>query len=77
MRREGSSSIATAGLLVDNYPSVSCFLVREQGHDYEADLPLIARGLHMTVDQIHAILKKYRAAPKYHAAAAQAGHHSG
>ena len=52
-------------LIVDNYPSVSCFLVREQGHDFEADLPLIARGLHMTVDQIHGILKKYRAAPKY------------
>ncbi|WP_446744640.1 penicillin-binding protein 2 [Silvibacterium acidisoli] len=52
-------------LLVDNYPSVSCFLVREQGHDFEPDLPLIARGLHMTVDQIHAILRKYRAAPKY------------
>jgi penicillin-binding protein 2 len=52
-------------LLVDNYPSVSCFLVREQGHNYEPDLPIIARGLHMTVDQIHAILKKYRAAPKY------------
>ena len=52
-------------LLVDNYPSVSCFLVREQGHNYEADLPLIARGLHITVDQIHTILKHYRAAPKY------------
>lgn len=52
-------------LLVDNYPSVSCYLVREQGHDYMADLPLIARGLNMTVDQIEAILKKYRTAPKY------------
>jgi penicillin-binding protein 2 len=52
-------------LLVDNYPSVSCFLVREQGHDYEADLPTIARGLNMTLDQIDAILKKYRTAPKY------------
>lgn len=52
-------------LLVDNYPSVSCFLVREQGHDYMADLPLIARGLNMTVEQIKAILRKYRAAPKY------------
>ncbi len=52
-------------LLVDNYPSVSCFLVREQGHSLEPDLPLIARGLHMTVDQIQAILKKYRTAPKY------------
>lgn len=52
-------------LLVDNYPSVSCYLVREQGHDYMADLPMIARGLNMTVDQIEAILKKYRTAPKY------------
>src|SRR3984957_18033428 len=52
-------------LIVDNYPSVSCFLVREQGHDYMADLPSIARGLNMTVDQIEGILKKYRTAPKY------------
>lgn len=52
-------------LIVDNYPSVSCFLVREQGHDITPDLPLIARGLHMSVDQIEAILRKYRAAPKY------------
>ncbi|MFZ0662671.1 MAG: penicillin-binding protein 2 [Acidobacteriaceae bacterium] len=52
-------------LLVDNYPSVSCFLVRDQTHKIEPDLPLIARGLHMTIDQIDAILHKYRAAPKY------------
>jgi len=52
-------------LLVDNYPSISCYLVREQGHDYMADLPMIARGLNMTVDQIVAILKKYQLAPKY------------
>ncbi|HTV15998.1 MAG TPA: penicillin-binding protein 2 [Acidobacteriaceae bacterium] len=52
-------------LIVDNYPSVSCFLVREQDHDVTPDLPLIARGLHMTVDQIDAILQKYRAAPRY------------
>jgi penicillin-binding protein 2 len=52
-------------LLVDNYPSVSCFLVREQGHDLLPDLPLIARGLHMTFDQLDAILKRYRYAPKY------------
>ncbi len=52
-------------LIVDNYPSVSCFLVREQGYDITPDLPLIARGLHMTVDQIDAILKKYRATPRY------------
>lgn len=52
-------------LLVDNYPSVSCFLVREQGHDITPDLPLIARGLNMTVEQIQAILRKYRYAPRY------------
>ena len=52
-------------LIVDNYPSVSCFLVREQGHDIASDLPLISRGLHMSVDQIDAILKRYRTAPKY------------
>ena len=32
-------------LIVDNYPSVSCFLVREQNRNVDADLPLIARGL--------------------------------
>src|ERR1700756_589056 len=52
-------------LIVDNYPSVSCFLVREQGHDYTSDLPLIARGLHMTEEQLRAILYHYRLAPKY------------
>jgi penicillin-binding protein 2 len=52
-------------LIVDNYPSVSCFLVREQGHDVTPDLPLIARGLNMTVEQIQAILRKYRHAPHY------------
>ena len=52
-------------LIVDNYPSVSCFLVREQGRDLSADLPMIAKGLHMTVDQLEAITKKYRITAKY------------
>src|ERR1700761_8030647 len=36
-------------LLVDNYPSVSCFLVADQTQTLDSDLPKIARGLHMTV----------------------------
>ena len=52
-------------LLVDSYPSISCFLVRDPGRDIEADLPKIASGLNMTVDQLHAILLHYRLAPKY------------
>ncbi len=52
-------------LLVDNYPSISCFLVREQGRDIRADFPLIAHGLNMTVDQLDSVLQRYRLAPRY------------
>ncbi|HEY9126140.1 MAG TPA: penicillin-binding protein 2, partial [Acidobacteriaceae bacterium] len=52
-------------LVVDNYPSVSCFLVREQNRNIDADLPLIAKGLDLDLDQLKATLKKYRAAPGF------------
>ncbi len=52
-------------LLVDNYPSVSCFLVREQNRNVDADLPLIAKGLDLDLEQLHATLRHYRAAPGY------------
>src|ERR1700722_10168622 len=44
-------------LLVDNYPSVTCYLLREQVKDLSADLPMIAEGLHISVEQIQATLK--------------------
>src|SRR6516225_2428493 len=52
-------------LLVDNYPSVSCYLLREQVKDLNADLPLISEGLHISVDQIQSTIRRYQAAPKY------------
>jgi penicillin-binding protein 2 len=52
-------------LVVDNYPSVSCFLVREQNRNVDADLPLIARGLSLDIEQLRATLRRYRAAPGY------------
>ncbi len=52
-------------LLVDNYPSVTCFLVPEQAHNLDSDLPLIADGLHMRPDQLKAILLHYRHQPRY------------
>ncbi|MGA9585620.1 MAG: penicillin-binding protein 2 [Terracidiphilus sp.] len=52
-------------LVVDNYPSVSCYLVREQNRNVDADLPLIAKGLHLDLDQLRATLHHYRAAPGY------------
>jgi penicillin-binding protein 2 len=52
-------------LIVDNYPSVTCFLVREQGHNVDADLPLIAQGLNLDLDQLQATIKHYRSSPGY------------
>src|ERR1700751_5894218 len=52
-------------LIVDNYPSVSCFLVREQNHNVDADLPLIAHGLHLDLAELQATLRHYRASPGY------------
>src|SRR5260370_6450037 len=52
-------------LLVDNYPSVTCYLLREQVKDLNADLPLIAQGLHIPVEQIQATLRRFQIAPKY------------
>jgi penicillin-binding protein 2 len=52
-------------ILVDNYPSVSCFLIREQGHNIDADLSLIAHGLNIDVETIRASLRRYRTAPSY------------
>jgi penicillin-binding protein 2 len=52
-------------IIVDNYPSVSCYLLREQQKNFEADLPMIAAGLHIPVEQIEATLKRYAYAPKY------------
>jgi len=52
-------------LVVDNYPSVSCFLVREQNRNVNADLPLIARGLNLDLDQLRATLHRYRSEPGY------------
>ena len=52
-------------LLVDNYPSVSCFLIREAGRDVRADFPLISRGLHMSMEQLQSVMTHYALAPKY------------
>jgi penicillin-binding protein 2 len=52
-------------LMVDNYPSVSCFLVREQNRNVDNDLPLIARGLNLDLEQLRTSLRRFRARPIY------------
>jgi penicillin-binding protein 2 len=51
-------------ILVDNYPSVSALLIREQlPRDPEADLKKIASGLHMTVEEIHDQMRRMAGTP--------------
>ncbi|NYF81387.1 penicillin-binding protein 2 [Granulicella arctica] len=52
-------------ILVDNYPSTSCYLLREQIKDAQADLPLISAGLHIPVEQIQATIRHFQTAPAY------------
>jgi penicillin-binding protein 2 len=52
-------------LLVDNYPSTTCFLLRDQIKDLSVDLPLISQGLHIPLDQLQATLKHFGNAPRY------------
>jgi penicillin-binding protein 2 len=52
-------------LIVDNYPSTYCYLLREQIKDADTELPLIAAGLHIPLEQIQATLKRFAAAPRF------------
>ena len=52
-------------LLVDNYSSVACFLLREQMKNPETEIPAIADGLHLSPDQVQEAIAHYQYAPKY------------
>ena len=52
-------------IIVDNYPSFSALLLREQLRDVHNDLEKIAAGLHMPADEIRARLRKFAYAPAY------------
>ncbi len=52
-------------LLVDNYPSVTAYVVRDQIKDLATDIPLIAAGVHLPPDQIEATLRRFQASPRY------------
>ncbi len=52
-------------IIVDNYPSFSALLLRDQKHDLLADADKIALGLHMPPDQLRARLQRMAAVPGY------------
>jgi penicillin-binding protein 2 len=50
--------------VVDDYPSISCILVRERNKNVDADLPMIAQGLHLDLDQLRVTLHRFRVAQR-------------
>jgi penicillin-binding protein 2 len=52
-------------IIVDNYPSFSVLLLRDQKRDLQADADKIAARLHMPPDELRARLKRMAAVPGY------------
>lgn len=52
-------------LIVDNYPSTSVLLLRDQSRDILADVDRIAVGLHMDPDDVRDRLNKFKNTPQY------------
>ena len=52
-------------IIVDNYPSFSILLLRDQNRDIDADADKIAAGLHIPPDELRTRLKRMKALPGY------------
>jgi penicillin-binding protein 2 len=52
-------------VIVDNYPSFSALLLRDQTRDLDADAPAIAAGLHMDPDEVRARVKRFAWRPQF------------
>ena len=52
-------------IIVDNYPSFSVLLLRDQNRDLQVDADKIAPGLHIPPDELRARLKRMAAVPGY------------
>src|SRR5438477_8762784 len=52
-------------IIVDNYPSFSALLLRDQLRDLNADADLIAQGLHMNANEVRERVRKFASMPQY------------
>src|SRR5438445_1151230 len=52
--------------IVDNYPSFTALLLRDQGRDLNADAVPIAQGLHTTSEEIRSRVRHFASMPQYH-----------
>ena len=52
-------------IIVDNYPSFSALLLRDSSRDLNADADAIAKGLHLTADEVRQRVKHFASMPQY------------
>src|SRR5438445_1210005 len=52
-------------IIVDNYPSTSVLLLRDQSRDLNADVAQIASGLHMNPDEVRERIARFKNTPQY------------
>src|SRR5689334_956351 len=52
-------------IIVDNYPSFSALLLRDQVKDVGPDIDKIASGLHMSPDDVRERLRRFASMPQY------------
>src|ERR1035441_85697 len=52
-------------IIVDNYPSFSALLLRDSSRDLNADVDLIAQGLHLNADEVRLRIKRTAWMPQY------------
>jgi len=52
-------------MIVDNYPSFSALLLRDQSRDLNADADLIAQGLHITGAEVRERVRRFAAMQQY------------
>src|SRR5437588_7821977 len=51
--------------IVDNYPSFSVLLLRDQSRDINSDVDKIAAGLHMSAEEVRERIRKFQHMPQY------------
>src|SRR5277367_1413263 len=52
-------------VIVENYPSFSALLLRDSSRDLNADVELIAQGLHLDPNEVRARIKHFASMPQY------------
>src|SRR6266581_1193654 len=52
-------------IIVDNYPSFSALLLRDQVRDFNADVEKISAGLHIPPEQVRERIRKFAFSPQY------------